>query len=73
MPAHHSILLYLSIALAVLYLLGTVAQQNSVDFRDVELVTQDGASLSVWFMRPQEANGNVVILLHGISDNRLGM
>src|SRR5215469_8310707 len=102
MPAHHSILLYLSIALAVLYLLGTVfggialgeialhppsrpvrqseernaeavAQQNSVDFRDVELVTQDGASLSAWFMRPQEANGNVVILLHGVSDNRLGM
>jgi pimeloyl-ACP methyl ester carboxylesterase len=102
MPARHSILLYLSIALAVLYLLGTVfggialgeialhppshpvrqseernaeaaAQQNSVEFRDVELVTRDGASLRAWFMRPQEANGNVVILLHGVTDNRLGM
>jgi predicted esterase len=24
-------------------------------------------------MRPREANGNTVILLHGVSDNRLGM
>jgi pimeloyl-ACP methyl ester carboxylesterase len=102
MPPHRSILWYLSLTLAVLYLLGTVfggiglgeialhpasppisqseernaeasAQQNSVEFRDVELVTQDGVSLRAWFMRPREANGNTVILLHGVSDNRLGM
>jgi uncharacterized protein len=36
-------------------------------------VTQDGVSLRAWFMRPREANGNTVILLHGVSDNRLGM
>jgi len=83
MPAHRSILLCLSIALAVLYLLGTVfggiglgeialhpasrpirqseernaeaaAQRNSVEFRDVEIVTQDGASLRAWFM-PQKS------------------
>ena len=99
MPPHRSILWYLSLTLAVLYLLGTVfggiglgeialhpasppisqseernaeasAQQNSVEFRDVELVTQDGVSLRAWFMRPREANGNTVILLHGVSDNR---
>ena len=102
MPGHRSLLLRLSIALAVLYLLGTVfggiglgeialhpasrpigqfdernaeaaAQQNSVEFRDVELEAQDGVSLRAWFMRPQEANGSAVILLHGVSDNRLGM
>ena len=102
MPARRSILLYLSIALAVLYLLGTVfggiglgeialhparrpirqseernagaaAQLDSVRLRDVELVTEDGTFLRAWFMRPQETNGNAVILLHGVSDNRLGM
>lgn len=102
MPARRSILLYLSIAVAVLYLLGTVfggiglgeialhpasrpirqseernagaaAQLDSVKFRDVELVTEDGTFLRAWFMRPQETNGNAVILLHGVSDNRLGM
>src|SRR5215467_961079 len=102
MSARRSILLRLSIALAVLYLLGTVfggiglgeialhpasrpigqseernaelaAQQNSVEFRDVDLVAQDGTFLRAWFMRPQSSNGNVVILLHGVSDNRLGM
>jgi len=97
-----STLWYLSLTVAVLYLLGTVfggiglgkialhpasptisqseesnaeatAQRNSVEFRDVELETQDGVSLRAWFMRPQEANGNAVILLHGVSDNRIGM
>jgi len=102
MRAHRSILWYLSVTLAVLYLLGTLlggiglgdialhpasspirqseernaeadAERSSVEFRDVELMTQDGTLLRAWFMRPQEANGNVVILLHGVSDNRLGM
>src|SRR5579871_858387 len=49
------------------------AQRDSVEFRDVDLVAQDGAVLRAWYMRPQEANGNAVILLHGVSDNRLGM
>ena len=102
MPTSRPILLRLSVALAVLYLLGTVfggiglgeialhpasppisqseernagaaAERNSVEFRDVELLTHDGTPLRAWFMRPQEANGNAVILLHGVSDNRLGM
>ena len=41
--------------------------------RDVDLTTSDGVTLRGWFMRPQEANGDAVILLHGVSDNRLGM
>lgn len=49
------------------------ARQNSVGFREVELMTQDRVILRAWFMRPQETNGNAVILLHGVSDNRLGM
>jgi uncharacterized protein len=47
------------------------AQRNSDDFRDVELDTSDGAVLRAWFLRPPLANGDAVILLHGIADNRL--
>src|SRR5436309_10423125 len=49
------------------------AQQDSIAFQDVELKTSDGVDLNAWFMRPHDANGNVVILLNGVSDNRLGM
>jgi Serine aminopeptidase, S33 len=49
------------------------AQEDSVEFRDVELAMPDGAVLRAWFMRPPDANGDAVILLHGVSDNRMGM
>ncbi|HKF06228.1 MAG TPA: hypothetical protein VKB49_28180 [Candidatus Sulfotelmatobacter sp.] len=49
------------------------ALRESVEFHDVDLIAQDGAVLHAWFMRPQNANGNAAILLHGVSDNRLGM
>jgi len=48
-------------------------QRISAEFQDLELTTSDGATLHGWFMRPQEANDDTVILLHGVSDNRLGM
>ncbi len=32
-----------------------------------------GAVLRAWFMRPPKPNGDAVILLHGVSDNRIGM
>jgi len=51
----------------------TIAQHNANDFRDVDLATPDGTVLRAWFIQPQHANGNAVILLHGVSDNRLGM
>jgi hypothetical protein len=46
---------------------------ESAEFRDVVLSTPDGVTLRGWFMRPRDPNGNAVILLHGVSDNRLGM
>lgn len=48
------------------------AEEDAVDFRDVDLKTPDGVVLRAWFMRPRQWNGNAVILLHGVSDNRLG-
>lgn len=48
------------------------AREKSVEFRDIALTVPDGTVLHAWFMRPQHSNGNAVILLHGVSDNRLG-
>jgi len=48
------------------------AQADRVEFRDVELATPGGDVLRAWFMRPPAPNGDAVILLHGVSDNRMG-
>jgi pimeloyl-ACP methyl ester carboxylesterase len=40
---------------------------------DAAILTPDGIQLRAWFIRPQRSNGNVVILLHGVTDNRTGM
>jgi uncharacterized protein len=49
------------------------AQAERDEFRNVEIVSSDGIILRAWFIRPAYANGSAVILLHGVSDNRLGM
>ncbi len=49
------------------------AQAEQAKFRNVEITASDGAILRAWFIRPARANGHTVILLHGVSDNRLGM
>jgi len=41
--------------------------------QDVSISAADGALLRGWFLRPASGNGNAIILLHGVSDNRLGM
>ncbi|HEX3742248.1 MAG TPA: alpha/beta hydrolase [Terriglobales bacterium] len=49
------------------------AVENKIDIRDASTTAQDGAVLRGWLFRPAQANGSTVILLHGVSDNRLGM
>jgi uncharacterized protein len=49
------------------------AIENNIDFRAVDIAARDGAALRAWSFRPAQANGSTVILLHGVSDNRLGM
>jgi uncharacterized protein len=43
------------------------------DLSDVSITVRDGTVLRGWIFRPQSANGNAAILLHGLADNRLGM
>ena len=40
---------------------------------DVSVTTNDGSHLQGWFARPAKANGDAVILFHGVGDNRQGM
>ena len=40
---------------------------------DVSITAPDGAILRGWILKPQTANGDAAILLHGLGDNRLGM
>lgn len=40
---------------------------------DVSITASDGAVLRGWQIRPAAPNGNAVILLHGVGDNRLGV
>jgi uncharacterized protein len=40
---------------------------------DVQISAFDNTLLRAWYIQPQHNNGDVVILLHGLGDNRLGM
>lgn len=51
----------------------SIAGQNHAQFAEVSIVSADGKTLRAWNIRPQHGNGNAVILLHGQSDNRVGM
>jgi len=41
--------------------------------QDASISAPDGSLLRGWFLHPASANGDAIILLHGVSDNRLGM
>lgn len=47
--------------------------QSEINLQDVTVVALDGVQLKGWFAQPFDANGNAVILLHGVGDNRQGM
>jgi len=49
------------------------AALTHAEFRDVRMTAGDGTALRAWFLKPADWNGNSVLLLHGVSDNRLGM
>jgi len=43
------------------------------DLTDVSITTSDAVILRAWTLHPHHPNGNAVLLLHGLGDNRLGM
>lgn len=51
---------------------GTAARFGA-PLQDVSVIASDGNQLRGWFGRPSSANGDAVILLHGVGDNRQGM
>jgi len=50
-----------------------MSQRHGAELTDVAIPARDGATLRAWIIEPRNNNGNAVILLHGLSDNRQGM
>jgi len=50
-----------------------VRDQFHTALQDVSTMTGDGVKLKAWFIEPQNGNRSVVILLHGVTDNREGV
>jgi dipeptidyl aminopeptidase/acylaminoacyl peptidase len=49
----------------------TVARFGAT-LRDVSVTATDGSHLQGWFARPADANGDAVMVFHGVGDNREG-
>ena len=50
-----------------------IAHQLDSDLADVSITTPDAVTLRAWTIHPPRSNGDAVILLHGLADNRVGM
>jgi dipeptidyl aminopeptidase/acylaminoacyl peptidase len=50
-----------------------MATRTNSAFEVVQISASDGVRLQGWHLRPLQNNGNAVILLHGLSDNRAGV
>lgn len=50
-----------------------VREQFHASVEDVAIVAADQAVLRAWYAQPRDPNGKAVILLHGITDNRIGV
>ena len=50
-----------------------IAQAHQSYLSDIQIAAADGTILKGWSFHPKNNNAKAVILLHGLSDNRLGM
>lgn len=50
-----------------------VRQEFQAELQDVSITAADFATLKGWYVRPQAFNGDAVVLMHGITDNREGV
>jgi hypothetical protein len=58
---------------AEIRLVASDAKRLHVSLEDVQITSRDGILLRGWFMVPEHPNGSLVVLLHGVADNRLGV
>jgi len=49
------------------------ARALDADLADVSITTPDHVTLRGWSIHPHHPNGDAILLLHGLGDNRLGM
>ena len=49
------------------------ARSLNADLTDATITTSDNVTLRAWMIHPHNPNGDAVLLLHGLGDNRLGM
>ena len=47
---------------------GSLLQANGIDYREIELITQDNVKIYAWYTPPK--NGAVVLVAHGYGDKR---
>jgi pimeloyl-ACP methyl ester carboxylesterase len=50
-----------------------VRERYHANLAEVSIAAADGVELKGWYVHPQKFNGNAVVLLHGITDNREGV
>jgi uncharacterized protein len=50
-----------------------IAHQQNSALADVSITTPDAITLRAWIIHPPSGNGDAVVLLHGLADNRVGM
>jgi dipeptidyl aminopeptidase/acylaminoacyl peptidase len=48
-------------------------EKYHAELQEISVTAADGAVLRGWYIHPRDFNGNAVILLHGITDNREGV
>ncbi len=48
---------------------GALLRANGIEFREIELLTEDKVKLSAWYTPPQ--NGTVILVAHGYGDKRM--
>src|SRR5256885_9464730 len=50
-----------------------VTRQTSSTLHDISIRTEDNLLLTAWLIEPSSSIANAVLLLHGLTDNRIGM
>src|SRR5207302_8299209 len=50
-----------------------VTRNTASTLHDISIRTEDNLLLKAWLIDPNVSNGNAVLFLHGLSDNRIGM